>query len=249
MQLDSNTQHDGSQPEEKISYLPMKDFIYSQLKNSKLAMIWGDVGTGKTTVALRNVKRVLEDTEKKVFFLYTKQSSMDQLIARLLPASEELRSRLLFWETQSLKEQLDIILQWQIQIDQLNRFFNRPKVGFIVVDEIASQYLLELGTSKKNEHINQDMTLILATLAKICKEKKIPILLLNNFTKRKKNENDDTLVAIPYGGKIISYWTDLEIKVGRTPQISRMKFTCTKKPTLSKLPHAWTWVLKTEGFF
>jgi len=212
-------------------------------------MIWGDVGTGKTTIALQTINCILKDTKQKVFFLYTKQSAIDNLIDRILPNTKEKReAQLLFWQIESFKEQIDAILQWQIQINQLAQFFNQPKVGFILVDEIASQYLLELGTDKKNEHLNQELTLMLATLKKICSEKKIPILILNNFTKRKKEDNDETLVAVPYGGKIISYWTDLEIKIERTPQVSRMKFTSLKKPVLSKLPHAWTYLLKDEGF-
>lgn len=235
-----------SQKKEKFPYIPVKDFLSSLIQNPELTMLWGDVGTGKTTIALQSIQQILEKNKQKCFYLHTKQSSIKQLITRLIPQWEKFKSQVLFWQVDTFKEQLDIILQWQLQIEQLQSFFNHPKVGFIIIDEIASQYLLELGTDKKNEHINQEMTLILATLAKICREKEIPVLILNNFTKRKKE--DETLVAMPYGGKIISYWTDNEIKIERTPQTSRMKFSMTKKNQTSILPLSWTYLLGEKGF-
>ncbi|WP_371802822.1 AAA family ATPase [Candidatus Lokiarchaeum ossiferum] len=236
-----------SQKKDKFPYISINDFVTSLLLSPELTMLWGDVGTGKTTIALQLILQILEKTDQKCFYLHTKQSPIKQLIKRIIPQWDKFKSQVLFWQVNTFKEQLDVIIKWQLQIEQLERFFKHPRVGFIVIDEIASQYLLELGTDKKNEHINQEMTLILATLTKICREKEIPILLLNNFTKRK--QEDETLVAMPYGGKIISYWTDNEIKIERTSQVSRMKFTLTKKSHLSVLPSSWTYSQGEKGFF
>jgi len=217
-------------------------------------MIWGEGGTGKSTFALQLCRTVLQQ-DQKVFYLHTKSSPISVLMNRLLkPLSSEQQSRLQVWQVDTLNKQMDIILGWLLQIQQLKTFFARQQVGLIVCDEIARLYLHEMGSEKKNESLNQQFTLLLGTLAKIAQSQNIPVLLINTFS-NKLDEETDKNTAIPHGGKLIDFWTQLnhmsagiEFSVMRTPQPSRMKFSITHKPEALQLPESWTWRLSDVGF-
>ena len=87
----------------------------------------------------------------------------------------------------------------------------------------------------------------MATLKKICIDFHIPVIILNGFT-TKKEENEDKFEAKPFGGKIIDFWTDFEIKLERTPQVSRMKLSVVKNRNDIPVPFSWTWVIREHGF-
>ena len=231
-----------------ISFLNWSDFISKFFQNPSISMIWGDIGVGKSTFALQLSHEILKQKpDLKVFYLYTKFSPIDLLLKRVLKEEVDLSdSNFLLWHSPSFYRQKEIILEWSLQIQQLLESFKQNKVGLIVVDEIASLYLLELGKELKNTQLNQDLTLILATLKKIQTEYQIPVVLLNTFS-IKQNEKNISQV-IPHGGKIIDYWTSFEVKIDRTPQMSRMKFSITKNKANLTLPQNWTWILSEKGF-
>ena len=230
----------------KISYLNWSDFVKNFLQKSSITMIWGNVGIGKTTLALQLSREILKKN-LKVFYLYTKFGPLDQLIKRILSVKKDLSdSGFILWHSQSFYRQKDIILNWLLQIQQLSTYFKEKKVGLLIIDEIVSLYLLELGKEAKNEKLNQDLVLLLATLKKIQVEYQIPILILNTFS-IKQNEKKESEV-VPHGGKIIDYWTSFEIKIDRTAQVSRMKFSIIKNKDFFEIPQKWSWNLSENGF-
>jgi archaellum biogenesis ATPase FlaH len=229
-------------------------FLSKIVQIPAMHMIWGEGGTGKSTFALQLCRTVLQH-DQKVFYLHTKSSPISAIINRLLkPLSSEQQSRLQVWQVDTLNKQMDIILGWLLQIQQLKTFFAHQQVGLIVCDEIALLYLHEMGSEKKNESLNQQFTLLLGTLAKIAHSQNIPVLLINTFS-NKLDEETDKNIAIPHGGKMIDYWTKLnpvsagiEFSVMRTPQLSRMKFSITHKPEALEILESWTWLLSDSGF-
>ena len=224
------------------------------LQKPAIHMIWGEGGTGKSTFALQLCRAVLQQ-DRKVFYLHTKSSSILTLMNRLLqPLSSEQQSRLQVWQVNTLNKQMDIILGWLLQVQQLKTFFGHQQVGLIVCDEITRLYLHEMGSEKKNVSLNQQFTLMLGTLANIARTQNIPVLLINTFSNKLDDETDKNF-AIPHGGKMIDYWTRLnpmsagiECSVTRTPQLSRMKFSITHKPEALQIPETWTWQLTDLGF-
>ena len=233
---------------EIIRFLNWDDFISKFFQNPSITMIWGDIGVGKSTFALQLSHEILKrEPDLKVFYLYTKFSPIDLLLKRILKEDIDLSdSNFLLWHSPSFYRQKEIVLEWSLQIQQLLESYKHNKVGLIIVDEIATLYLLELGKEMKNAQLNQDLILILATLKKIQTEYQIPVVLLNTFS-IKKNEKNISQV-IPHGGKIIDYWTSFEVKVDRTPQLSRMKFSITKNKLNLTVPKVWSWMLADKGF-
>ena len=233
---------------EVISFLNWSDFFSKFFQNPSISMIWGDIGVGKSTFAIQLSQEILKQKpDLKVFYLYTKFSPIDQLLRRILEENLDFSdSNFLLWHSSSFFRQKEIVLDWSLQIQQLFESFKQNKVGMIIIDEIASLYLLELGKELKNTQMNQDLVLILATLKKIQTEYHIPVILLNTFSI--KQDDKKISQVIPHGGKIIDYWTSFEVKIDRTPQISRMKFSITKNDLNLPIPKVWSWMLTDKGF-
>ena len=156
------------------------------------------------------------------------------------------KNQLTIWQVDSFRKQTEIVLNWLFQIQSLTKLLGYNPVGLIVVDEITALYLIELKTDKKSDELNQKFTLQLATLAYILKQYQIPILILNQFT-TKKNE-DDSVQDVPHGGKILTFWTELEIKLERTAQFSRILCHSTKNMNNLNVPNESFWVLAEKGF-
>src|SRR6056297_481613 len=150
--------------------------------NPCLTMLWGDVGSGKTTLALQLAKNCLA-SGKKAFFLNTKQSAYQLLYDRILgPKWRGEESDFIFCDQHVFLDQLKTILSWTLYTNKLERFFGENKVGLLVVDEIANSYLLEMGKESKNEKLNEQFITGMATLVKISKQMGIPVLLTNTFS-------------------------------------------------------------------
>lgn len=226
-------------------------FQYSDLynlisNNSILIMLWGDIGIGKSTLALQLSNSILS-SNKKVFYLHTKMTPISGIMNRIfVNLDKNQKYNFIFWNSHNFKTQTDIIFDWLLEIKQLESFFNEKKVGLIVIDEVTGNYLPEMLMEKKNEELNDKLNFQLATLTQISKKHKIPIILTNNFTL--KADEQENLQDSPYGGKITQYWTEIAIKLERTPQSGRLLFNLTKNRSGLTIPNKWTWRLEEQGF-
>jgi len=211
-----------------------------------MTTIFGDFGIGKTTAALQLAMNCIQQ-QQKVFYCYTKESIPHELIKRVMQdQTENVRDHLILWNPHSFNKQQEIIYKWLLQVQQLKEFFQRNRIGLIVIDEIASLYLLEMGSDEKNSSMNHKFTYQLATLAQISSEYHIPILLLNSYaTKKDEAENYQD---VPHGGKIVEYWIQLAIKMERTAQFSKRQCSCVKNLKSVSLPQNWIWMLESRGF-
>lgn len=222
---------------------------FSQLlfTHPHITMLWSDIGTGKSTCALQLALDCLKKRNQKVFYCYTKDSIPQDLIQRIFQNQTEIvEDDLIIWNPDTFNKQNEIISEWLLQVPQLSEFFQKNRVGLIIVDEIASLYLLEMGSDEKNSGLNHKLTYQLATLAQINLKHQIPILLLNSYS-TKKDEQDNYL-DVPHGGKIVDYWVQLEIKIERTAHFSKRLCTCTKNMKSLALPQKWFWMLENQGF-
>ena len=77
--------------------------------NPRISMIWGDVGTGKSTLSLQCAKEAIKN-KNKVFFLTTKQVSMDGLIQRCIQTDiSGFNSEFFFWKVETFNQQIQTI--------------------------------------------------------------------------------------------------------------------------------------------
>jgi hypothetical protein len=83
----------------------------------------------------------------------------------------------------------------------------------------------------------------------IWQEFHVPIILLNSFTTKKEKQGDQEVSQdVPYGGKLLDYWIQTEIKVQRTSQLSRRVFSTVKNRNSLPIPPRWSWILENKGF-
>jgi predicted ATP-dependent serine protease len=241
-------------PIQAPNILKFNEFINQTLQNPSFMMIWGDVGTGKSTCALQLVRTVLLNNFK-VFYLYTKQDKPNELFQRILSdLNLEQQEMFIIWQAETFKKQTEIILNWRLQMQSLEQFFGQNNVGLIIVDEITTLYLLEIKqdaklntkSEKKPDDINEKLTLQLATLAQLQKQYHIPLLVLNQFTLKKDKEGN--MQDIPHGGKIIDYWVETELKFERSTQYSRINCQLLKNMLQIRFPSKWIWNLGDIGF-
>jgi KaiC/GvpD/RAD55 family RecA-like ATPase len=234
------------QEKESFSNLKCSNFFQEIFHKSPMLMVWADVGVGKTTLALQFANTGLLDG-KKVFYLHTKQTPINSIVNRIMKdIPKELKENLIVWESEKFDHQLDLILQWVLQIQQLREYYNKNMVSVIIIDEIVNLYLAKLGKEEENSKINEKLINILATLAKLIQDYKIPVILLNTFTTKK--DEFETFIDSPHGGKIIQYWVDLEIKIERLSRLSWRKFVLVKNSRKINIPQSWAWELSNIGF-
>ena len=251
--------NEESHHQEKIKQFPtVKQFYKALRKKPKLHVVWGHIGIGKTTLALQLAKyEILEN--KKVFYLHTKQTLLQKIMKRIFHSvSQEKLDNFFLWELSSLEEQERLIFKLTHSLKQLNNISStviKTEVGLIIIDEIASLYLLNQAQNPDLDDSNQKLTLILATLSHISLEFQIPILLLNSFTVKSDDDHPEELFPSPFGGKILKFWTTLnaktagyELKVMRTAQLSRMEFSLINPGSFEQYQNKWTWLLATHGF-
>src|SRR6056297_3537342 len=104
--MESNTEKRENQASK---YMQMEKFFTKIIKNPSLMMLWGDIGTGKTTFALQFSQFMLKKN-KKVFYLLTKRSSHSHLINRILGSNwNGIHSDFVLWRKNTLYTQAKVI--------------------------------------------------------------------------------------------------------------------------------------------
>lgn len=231
------------------TFFSVSRFFSTIHQKPAISMLWGETGVGKTTLALQLAKYILETSNKKVFYLYTKLSPNMQQLQRLLsvPPSGDYSLPFFYFHNTTIASQQKCIYKWLLQIQSANQFTPNHQVGLIIVDEIFSSYLIELRKNQPNEKLMAKMIDILSTLKKISVDYHMPILLLNTFSVKEDGSSQRT-VAKPHGGKLLDFWIDTEIKLTRTAQLRLIQFEVQKNDENSTIPSAWRWALGAGGF-
>ena len=225
------------------------------VESPALHMIWGDVGTGKSTIAVQLAK-YLVGQNKKVFYMNTKQNGIEKIFDRVYSPNNYLDlESLLIWNIDTLDQQKDTIFQWNHQLHQLKQFSKQvQEVGIIIIDEISPLYLTNLSKKDSSNHQNHDFIFILATLAEIIRNHQTSILLINRFKLKSGESESSEMRIVPFGGKILKYWLHttpsqgLNIQISRTNQPSKLHYQVMNPNLWRSYSSEWTWSLNFQGF-
>ncbi|NHJ47201.1 MAG: AAA family ATPase [Asgard group archaeon] len=176
----------------------------------KVIHIYGEAGTGKTTLALqiargfclKNRKVIFIDTEGKVT-----GSKMQGIFGKkLLDESNQLLK--LFIPT-SFSEQQELI-------QKMEYFIQNQEIGTIIIDTITNLYRQERDLLKEDKRIFKQLAFQVALMHKIAKNNDFPVILFNQST-MPKSEDEDFLTSLkrervnPVAKFIMDYWSDREI--------------------------------------
>ena len=189
--------------------------------------VWGDFGVGKTTFALQTSMNSIKN-ENSIIYIYSKPVIPHEIIKRIFQDSTEFLERITFIIPDNFEDLHDIVFNLEYLIlRNLNETNNR--ITLIVIDSLTDLYRLELNREKrdKNYNLNYNLDHILATLSYINETYDINILIVNEKVQiRNKNQPKE----IQSGGKVMEYWTALDIKIERTDILKKRKFFLTKHP-------------------
>jgi len=206
-----------------------------------LISVWGDFGVGKTTFALQTSLNTLKEC-KKVIYIYSKPMFPSEKISRI--AGDEILHDITFIKPDNFNDLQNIVFNLEFLILRtLNKIKNPYKL--IVIDSLTDLYRLELNREKKerNYNLNYNLNQILATLSFINNIYNIEILIVNEKT-QKKEENQ--IKEIQSGGRVMGYWVSLDIKIERTAKLRERKFILTKHPNFEQ--KEYTSELSEKGF-
>jgi DNA repair protein RadB len=177
----------------------------------KVIHVYGEAGTGKTTLALQiargfcqqNRKVIFIDTEGKVTGSKMQGIFGEKLLKKVNPLLK------LFIPT-SFDEQQELI-------QKLEFFILNQEIGTIIVDTITNLYRQESDLLKEDKRIFKQLAFQVALLQKIARNKGFPIILFNQSTMPKIEEEEDFLTNLkrervnPVAKSIMNYWSDREV--------------------------------------
>ncbi len=176
----------------------------------KLIHIFGEAGAGKTTLALQlscgvillGKKVIFIDTEGKVTGTKIKDLTNEKTFSKV-------NKMLKLYVPHNFQEQ-------QSLISNLEFYLMNQDVGLIIVDTITNLYRQEenFGKNKKNNY--EKLAFQVALLRKLSREKKIPIILINQSTMVKVDDSEGLKSlkrekVSPVAKAIMEYWVDREI--------------------------------------
>jgi DNA repair protein RadB len=198
-----------------INFDSLENLLFGERLNLKklqgqLIHVYGEAGTGKTTLALQIACGICS-RGKKVVFIDTEGKVTGSKIQQLLKNSdlEQANNLLKLYIPISFQEQHELI-------QKLEFFAKNQQIAAIIVDTITNLYRQESGLLDEDKRLYKRLTFQVALLQKLAKEKQFPIILFNQATMAKVDEQD-FLSSLkrervnPVAKAIISYWADREI--------------------------------------
>ena len=194
----------------ELEELVFGEKISSDKPIPKLIHIFGEAGSGKTTLALQltcgigllGKKVIFIDTEGKVTGTKIKTLTMEETFPKV-------NEMLKLYVPHSFQEQHSLI-------SNLEFYLLNQDVGLIIIDTITNLYRQEenFGKNKKNNY--EKLAFQVALLRKLSREKKVPIILINQAT-MVKDDDSEGLRSLkrekvsPVAKAIMEYWVDREI--------------------------------------
>jgi len=194
-------------------------FLQSSGISEGIFSVWGDIGVGKTTFSIQTaVNSALKGD--RVIFIYTKKSfPFEKLDIFIQNTNQKFLDNIIFIHSIDFNDLFNLIFHLELII--LNDL-RTHKVAMIIIDSITDLYRLELSIDKKEKNfiLNYKLNYLLANLSYLNKEYGINILVVNDSSRKSEN---DQIVEIQSGGKVMEYWIPITIKIARLDSLNNRK--------------------------
>jgi len=195
--------------------------------------IWGDIGVGKTTLALQIALNFSQQNEK-VIFIYTKDEFPSLKFENLKSKIDKEKSNnSIFIKIEDFDDLLEYVLNLEFVLLDLKRVENKniSQIQLIIIDSPFDLYSLKTDKTKKkkNVELNYKLNQILATLTNLNQRFGINVIITNYETTIKENEK---YYIKEKGGKVTEYWVPNTIQILRTENMSERIFLLKNRPQL-----------------
>ena len=197
------------------------DQFSKEMDSEEIVSIWGEMGVGKTTLALQIALNNIYVGES-VFYFYSKPRLPLEKIESLLPTMDTNMLKKL--KTMLIKDFNDL---YRIVLD-LEIYFLKDKKEkqdypkLIIIDSLTDLYRLDLYKDKKNKNLilNYKLNHLLGTLTHINNQFSVDILVVNEIS---YIQSEDHSYEIQSGGKVMRYWIPFSIKIARSEIMNKRR--------------------------
>jgi len=192
-------------------------FLYGGYETDIITTIYGPAGSGKTNFCLlASISQAKKGN--KVLFIDTEGGFSVERVKQLTKEYyNDVLKNIILLKVTNFDEQRQVFKRL------LKEIKNRGKIGLIVVDGMTMLYRLELGDAikdKKEEkikNINRELAKQLMILAKIARNKKIPVIATNqvysDFLSEEEVKAGKKAGVRMVGGDILKYWSKCIIEL------------------------------------
>ena len=201
-------------------------FFKRNTQSKGITSVWGDFGVGKTTFVLQTVINSVY-LRNKILFIYTKPNFPIEKINKIFGVYDDIHEKITFIQPKNYEDLHKIVYNLEFLI--LSRINDQnTQYSLIVIDSITDLYRLELNNRKKekNYELNYILNQILANLFFIHSKYNIEILIVNE---KALKQEENQIIEIQSGGKVIEYWVSTDIKIERTEILKQRKFTVSNR--------------------
>lgn len=219
------------------------DLFNKEIDSEEIVSIWGEMGVGKTTLALQIALNNIHVGDG-VYYFYSKPRLPLEKIESLLPTLgpntlKKLKTILI----KDFNDLYRIVLDLEINIlkDKKEKQ-DYPKL--IIIDSLTDLYRLDLYKDKKDKNLllNYKLNHLLGTLIHINNKFSVDILVVNEISYL---HSEDHSYEIQSGGKVMRYWIPFSIKIARSEIMNKRRFYLYKN---SEIQFELLTVLSKKGF-
>ncbi|MHA1705735.1 MAG: hypothetical protein ACTSUX_06595 [Promethearchaeota archaeon] len=186
---------------------------------SSIISIWGEIGTGKSTLALQIIKdNVLKNS--KILYIYSKYDIPIEKIQEIYKNEfNSFINNVIMIQILDFEDLYNFCFDLELKLVENIKQTNNS-INFIVIDSISDLYDLSLIKNKKEKNVslNYKLNIILATLTSYINKFSTQIMVINSS---KSIFLDKEIMEIQSGGKVMDYWIKQSIKIERTSKINQ----------------------------
>ena len=190
------------------------DQFNKEMDSEEFVSIWGEMGVGKTTLALQIALNNIYVGES-VFYFYSKPRLPLEKIESLLPTMDtNILKKLKTMLIKDFNDLYRIVLDLEIYfLKDKKEKQDYPKL--IIIDSLTDLYRLDLYKDKKDKNLilNYKLNHLLGTLTHINNKFSVNILVVNEISYIQSEEHS---LEIQSGGKVMRYWIPFSIKIARS---------------------------------
>ncbi|MBY9002731.1 MAG: hypothetical protein KGD73_02045 [Candidatus Lokiarchaeota archaeon] len=176
--------------------------------------IWGEMGVGKTTLALQIAFNTIQVGDSVYYFYSKPRLPLEKIESLLSTMDPNILKKLKTINLKDFNDLYRIVLDLEINFLKNKKEKNDyPKL--IIIDSLTDLYRLDLNRDKKDKNVilNYKLNHLLGILAHINSNFSVDILIINEIS---YIHYEDHSHEIQSGGKVMRYWIPCSLKIARS---------------------------------